>query len=260
LIACEREDIVKNIVAEFDNILGDNSKAFLKRVYNTPRERYADRLKAIGFYGFDSVLDAGCGFGQWALELALNNRSVSAIDISSERLIVLKYLIQKLGIDNIRIRRGDLTDLPYKAESFDAIFCYSVIFLTPWKESLAEFRRILRGGGKLYLNANGLGYYIHLWKNSPNKADDYNPREVAAEAFCNTTKYQRGLPPKLGADIIITPDEMREELADQGFEIIDMGDEGTINLYESKLDIVPNFRGSYEGEAGVYEFLAKKLI
>jgi len=230
------------------------------RVYNTPLEVYRDRLTAIGFVKMQHVLDAGCGFGQWSLALSDLNNRVSACDVSAERLQIAERISSKIEISNVHFEKAKLHTLPYDNDSFDGIFCYSVLQLTPWRGVITELARVLRPGGKLYLTANGLGWYLHTWKQEPNKNGDYDPRLRTALTFANTVRYERGddrIDP--GGDVLIEQNNLVDTLGRTGFEVDRTGAEGTINLCNS-VNITPFFQGEYEGHPGVYEILAHKKV
>src|SRR5437016_11395784 len=69
--------------------LGDNDRAFFRRMFAKPIAHYCERLRAVGFEGHSRVLDAGAGFGQWTLACAALNGSVVGFDIDPRRMGVL---------------------------------------------------------------------------------------------------------------------------------------------------------------------------
>jgi SAM-dependent methyltransferase len=252
------EAIIDKIVTKYGRLMGENDLAFLKRVYSTPSETYARRLNAVGFSGRMKVLDAGCGFGQWSIELAKLNGYLYAIDAQPHRLFILNEVVDWMGIDNVEIQWGRLERLSYPDEMFDAVFCYGVIFCTDWKKSLAEFARVLKEDGLLYLTANGLGWYLNLWENRPRQTADYDPRENAAQSFWNTIEYEKfNRPPRKG-QIIIEPEQMVEAVERCGLTVIGQGGEGTIRLSPGTPPPEPFFQDNYENQTGCYEILARK--
>ena len=102
--------------------------------------------------------------------------------------------------------------MPYPDNCFDLVFCYGVIFLTPWRQSLGELSRVLKTGGKLYVNANGLGWYNYLWKEEHNKTTDYDPKAVAAQSFSSTLRYNREGYYEQGTNLIIEPKQIQHEM------------------------------------------------
>lgn len=236
--------------------LGENDSAFLERVYRDGLKKYDNRICAIDFIGHDNILDAGCGFGQWSLTLAAHNNQVSSCDISETRVHFLNRLASELGISNIKTDVCKLEYLPYEDQSFDAIFCYGVIFLTPWRKTLQSFRRVLRPDGKLYVNANALGWYVFLWCEEHNKMKDYDPKLQAARAMSDTLLYDRKGIYEDGMEFIIDSDEMIAELEMLGFEKIQMASEGMLHINPRAHRPQPFFSAKYYGQPGVYEAIA----
>lgn len=243
-------------VAAFRPLLAPDVGGFLSRVYAKDLSEYRHRLQAYGFNGLGRVLDAGCGFGQWALAMAASGDDVCAVDVAAERLLFLHRLLQHPECpQTIETVRAELDRTGFEADSFDGVFCYGVLFLTRWKETLAEFARILKPGGRLYVNANGMGWYKHLWYSGHNASAGYDPQALFSKTLANTLKYRRGLPIEPGIDILIEPEDMLEELTALGFVQIEISAEGTLGQSEEKSAF---FEGTYHGDTGVYEVLARK--
>jgi SAM-dependent methyltransferase len=245
-------------LATHANRIGHNDQLFLQRIYGEGLMKYQDRLNAIGFSKHDHVLDAGCGYGQWSLALAEMNSKVTSCDISPLRIDLLSNLTKDLGVANLDLTVSGIDAMPYPDKCFDAVFCYGVIFLTPWRKSLAELARVLKPDGKLYVNANGLGWYIFLWKEEHNKADDYDPRSIAAQAFGDTLRYDREGVYKPGMNLIIEPKLMQTELLRLGFQGIKCSSEGSLHLNKLFDAPKPFFKGEYFGQTGVFEMCGTK--
>ncbi len=233
--------------------------SFLRRVYSTSLDVYADRLRQYGFAGYGRVLDAGCGFGQWALSLARLNEHVDACDIDVDRTVFVGELARAYGLSNLDVAREDLTQLSYPDGSFDAVFCYGALFLTPWRRSVAELVRVLRPGGRLYVNANGLGWYRHLWLTRHNSGTGYDPRQRAIDTVLNTLRYDAGEAPEHGLDVVVEPVELHATLERLGVCGILQGDEGCLGaLDRERARASAFFQGRYGEDLGVYEILAHK--
>ena len=119
------------------------------------------RLDQLLFSG-DHVLDAGAGVGQWTIALAQRFRQVSALDLKDDRLAILSQVAARMRLGNIDIRNASIDQLPYADQTFDAIFCYGVIMFTRVPQVLAEFFRVLRPGGRVYICLNGDGWSQYL--------------------------------------------------------------------------------------------------
>jgi SAM-dependent methyltransferase len=252
-------ELINKVVQRYHPLLPGRAWEFLNRVYGKSLDIYYQRLLQYKIYDFGRVLDAGCGFGQWTLALAKLNGTIEACDLSPERIAFLRDLISELKINNVNVSCQNLAKLTYESESFEAVFCYSCIFLTSWRKTLGELARVLRPGGKIYLSANGFGWYKHLWFSEHNKGNDYDPRLVAAQALLNTWRFRKGLPTEDGVDIIIESDELQSELASLGFSHIEMAAEGCLNADDpERAKAQAFFQGEYGGDLGVYEMMAIK--
>lgn len=239
--------------------LGPTATAFARRCYDHGIAGYRARLQQYGFTGRANVLDAGCGFGQWALALAELNERVVACDVSSQRVALAAELARDAGIDNVTFAEASLSALPYPDASFDGVFCYGVLPLTPWRDALAELARLVRPGGALYVNANGFGWYKNLWQTEPNRSAEYDPRLVAARALLNTRRYDLGEPAEPGSEIVIEPTALREALTAVGFGQIVVADEGCAGASDLEAARAASFfRGAYGGDLGVYEVIARR--
>jgi SAM-dependent methyltransferase len=251
-------DVVEALIRRYGPLWSSNDTGFVRRVFDKGIPSYRRRIAQYGFVGCNHVLDAGCGYGQWSLALARENDTVTAIDVTPGRLMFLEALAHELGRANIHVKHSAIGNTDFPDASFDAIFCYGVLFLTGWRETLAEFARLLQPGGRLYVNANGVGWYRHLWRTNHNATSDYDPRLIAARVFVNTLNYERGLPVDPDAGVIIEPADLLGELNRLGFDDVRQGAEGTLTAGRSTQAAEPFFQGEYDGELGVYEVLATR--
>lgn len=233
----------------------ENDRLFLQRIFEKGLDPYIKRLKQYGFYDKQKVLDAGCGFGQWSLALAKLNEEVYSCDADTKRISFLEKMVNENKIDNVQLTQGFIDNLAYHDAYFDAVFCYGVLFLTSWKKSLSELVRVLKPGGKLYINANGLGWYKKLWYSDHNKADDYLPQKVAAEAWLNTYKYKNSEPVDFPTQIIIEPSELLAECNNSGLTDLQWDGEGLLGNPNNKETF---FQKEYFSDIGVYEIIGIK--
>lgn len=71
-----------------------------------------------------NVCDAGCGIGYLSLELSKHVKKVTAVDINSDALMVLRNNCEKLGITNIDVICDNLFEM-IPEKPYDAmVFCY----------------------------------------------------------------------------------------------------------------------------------------
>jgi SAM-dependent methyltransferase len=102
----------------------------------------------------DEVLDAGSGIGGTARYLAGRSRChVTAVDLTEEYCQTARWLNQLAGLDDqICVRQGDVTDLPFQDAAFTLIFSQHVQMNVADKALLyQEARRVLADGGRLAL-------------------------------------------------------------------------------------------------------------
>ena len=122
---------------------------------------YQDRLAALDFKRRGRVLDAACGMGQWANALASLGNEVVGVDLMQSRIDVARALTAAQG-NACQFQTGSIEKLPFETASFDGVFCYGAFMFTAMPVTLGEFARVLKPGGRLYLNGNTWGWYAHL--------------------------------------------------------------------------------------------------
>lgn len=95
-----------------------------------------------------SILDAGCGLGGTS-RLMTNNYRVTGIDISATFIEAARQLSLWCGLD-IDFHQGSILDLPFDANSFDAVLCQHILMnIQDKKTALGEIFRVLKPGGTL---------------------------------------------------------------------------------------------------------------
>jgi SAM-dependent methyltransferase len=109
-------------------------------------------LVARGVLPGTELLDAGCGTGRYAAELARRGYLVQGVDLSAELLEVARRSTE--GRASVSFAVGDIQRLP--AARYDAILCRGVLndFVDDEgrKAVLASFAQALRPGGVLILD------------------------------------------------------------------------------------------------------------
>ena len=102
--------------------------------------------------GDERLLDAGCGPGHTAMAFAPHVGEVVALDLSDAMLEQGRGLAADRGLTNVEFRQGDAEHLPFDDDSFDRVTTrYSAHHWPHPAAALAEFRRVLRPGGRLLL-------------------------------------------------------------------------------------------------------------
>jgi 2-polyprenyl-3-methyl-5-hydroxy-6-metoxy-1,4-benzoquinol methylase len=100
------------------------------------------------------VLDIGCGTGWTSLLLAQRGAKVTAVDISSRQIEILRYNAEQYGLsDRMDAVCGDITEMQWPGASFD--ICLGAAFLHHLELDeeemiLTEIGRLLAPGGTAY--------------------------------------------------------------------------------------------------------------
>lgn len=125
---------------------------------NNPVRAYIqDRLEAKRLRKLSSlpsgkvVLEIGCGNGTGAklIKKYFSPKEIYAVDLD-ERMI--KLAKENNTDSSVHFEVGDVSNLKYKSNQFDAIFDFGIIHHIPnWKDCLKELKRVLKPGGELIL-------------------------------------------------------------------------------------------------------------
>lgn len=240
-----------------DHLNEGNDRAFCERVWSTDVSVYQKRLGAINFTNKENILDAGFGLGQWMYAMAQSNKHVTGIEFDKKRFSFTKDLFQNISADNVQIHHGSVENLPFEDNTFDAIFSYSVILCADYRKALNEFYRVLKPGGKLYFNTNGLGWYLFNLFEGHNNASNFSSQTMAINALEATIKYFAEGVTSPGACVVTPKEIVLNDLKTIGFRNILVDSEGCIKL-NSADEVRPFFKGEYNGYEGVTEYLCEK--
>lgn len=107
------------------------------------------------------VLDAGCGTGRLAAELAETGIArVWGIDRSPEMLAVARAKTRRA-----EFREGRLESLPFKTGWFDVAVAWLVVHLVDRPAAFAELERVLAPGGRLAVVTFDPSHFSGFWLN-----------------------------------------------------------------------------------------------
>ena len=102
------------------------------------------------------VLEVGCGPGEAAERIAMSGAEIEALDISDR-------MVELTRARGVRARVGDVQELPFEAESFDAALAAWMLYHVPDVErGIAELARVLRHGGRLVVVTNRVAHLREL--------------------------------------------------------------------------------------------------
>jgi len=158
----------------------------------------------------DKILDLACGYGRITIPLAKSGYNVVGIDLATNLIREAKLRAKKQGL-KVHFNIGSMTKLPYKAQSFDKIFCLWSSFnhlLTRAEQvkALNEMYRVLKPDGLAFLemiNAEkkkiaekvkkeGVGTDKRIWGEVFNgvKNLDYMHSRKTLKAVCEKSKFE----------------------------------------------------------------------
>ncbi len=128
------------------------------------------------------VVDAGCGAGYGTAELARHAESVIGFDAAPD---AIAYARTHYSAPNISFLCASCAAVPLASGSADVIVTFEVIeHIQPWREFLAETRRILAPAGVLLVSTPNREYYVQTRGNSgsnPYHVHEFDFEEFAAE-------------------------------------------------------------------------------
>lgn len=181
----------------------NDSKAYYGKVY---QERFSGKVSEIprGDYPrfcIDSllsgdkkagILDAGCGKGLYTKYLQnLGYENTFAVDLFETPLMDIQNYIS-----------SSIDELPFKDAEFDLVFCNSVIYhLENPMAALAEFKRVLKPGGKLFFTCHNKYSLFTLWRRCRVRTGRKKSRNLKGVVFRSAKAYNKMLA-QLGLTIL----------------------------------------------------------
>src|SRR5258708_3245424 len=109
------------------------------------------------------VLDVGCGTGASALpaaEVVGPNGKIIGVDLAEKLLERARTKAAQRHLQNVEFHPGDMTDLGFPDQHFDAIISVFSIFFVPDMEAMVrELWRMVKPGGKLAITTWGHSFF-----------------------------------------------------------------------------------------------------
>jgi len=111
------------------------------------------------------VLDVGCAMGANLVPFADVGCDVYGIDIHIDIATNAKKIMQHRGYENTDFREGDNRNIPFPDNYFDLVTSINTLHYEKNEEdmmlALAEFKRVLKPGGGLYISTVGPKHSIY---------------------------------------------------------------------------------------------------
>ncbi len=147
-------DVVKQQVAAHWNRRAPHFDEDFGHSIRTPAERAAwDRILDLVLAGRGALdaLDAGCGTGFLAFELAARGHHVIGVDFAPAMIAEARRKAAERGV-SIRFEEADAEQLPFPPGSFDLAISRHLLWTLPHPEAaIDEWIRVLRPGGRLVI-------------------------------------------------------------------------------------------------------------
>lgn len=147
------------------------------------------RLKELFTYFGDlnnkRILDAGCGKGRFSKNIKEKypNSEVNGVDISEELL--------KEVPGSIITRKGNILNLPYEDESFDAVFCIEALEHTIRQDkAIEELCRVLKIDGKIVIIDKNIKKIGRMQITDFEQWFDENSVSDQLKEFCNNVSVR----------------------------------------------------------------------
>lgn len=119
--------------------------------YRFDKLDYLAKQVDFGGYAGRRVLDVGCGIGNDASRFARGGASVTGVDLAERAVELAKRNFELRGLDGTFVPM-DGEALAFPADSFDLVYCHTVLHFTPRPERMVrEIHRVLKPGGEAIL-------------------------------------------------------------------------------------------------------------
>ena len=143
------DDVKRRVAAHWDRRAAHFDEDFGHSI-RTPEERAAwNRIfdLLLGGRGVLHTLDAGCGTGFLAVELATRGHHVTGVDFAAAMLVEARRKTHGLAVHLVA---ADAEQLPFKTGSFGLVMSRHLLWTLPHPEAtIGEWMRVLRPGGRL---------------------------------------------------------------------------------------------------------------
>ena len=157
------------------------TKAFFEEIeeYRFEKLHYLPKLVDFSGYSGKTLLDVGCGVGNDLARFAKGGAHVTGIDLAEHSIELARANFQFRELDgDFRIMDGESMSFP--DESFDVVYCHTVLHFTPDpRRMVAEIHRVLKPGGDAIL----MTVNRHSWLNLVNKVAKVEIDHLDAPVF-----------------------------------------------------------------------------
>lgn len=168
------------------------------------KKEIEDTIKVIGLNKQDSLLEIGCGTGEFCIEAAKKCKNVIALDVSKNMLDYAKNKALGRGVNNISFINAGFLSYEHQGELLDLVVSSIALHHLPdfWKlMALKNINSMLEDKGKFYLHdvvfsfdTRNFEKAVEDWINQSN--DDRMRKNMSkhiSEEFSTTNWIMEGL-------------------------------------------------------------------
>jgi ubiquinone/menaquinone biosynthesis C-methylase UbiE len=138
------DELFTKTVEDWARFYSDPKPATLSAQNLVSRRRFALEMIESRVPPGSNVLDIGCGTGHLAGELMHRGYMAWGVDLSEA---MVKYAREHYSRDRFRV--GDIEQIPFPDNTFDAVMCLGVMeYLDKDEPALREMWRVLKPGGR----------------------------------------------------------------------------------------------------------------
>lgn len=151
------------------------TKAFFEEieVYRFEKLHYLPRLVDFEGYPGQSVLDVGCGVGNDLSRFARGGARVAGVDLAEHSIALARRNFDQRGLSGeFHVMDGERME--FEDDSFDVVYCHTVLHFTPHPARLAqELHRVLKPGGQAIVMTLNRRSWLALLKRVMNVEVDH---------------------------------------------------------------------------------------
>ncbi len=159
-------------------------------------KRYAGLLKDSGFHS-GRILDAGCGFGTVAIELAAEfpNSEITGIDLGEPLLELAQTLAEQAGASKqITFLKGDVQEIEFQDDSFDVVISTFMVHIVEKPiRMLNEIERVAKPDGRVMVSDLRRSWLGVVEKKLGTAFTIEEAKKIIEQSELRTGKYSKGL-------------------------------------------------------------------
>jgi ubiquinone/menaquinone biosynthesis C-methylase UbiE len=153
------DELFTKTVEDWARFYKDPKPATMNAQNLVSRRRFALEMLEARVPPGSNVLDIGCGTGHLAAELMQRGYTAWGVDLSDA---MVEYAREHYNRDRFRV--GDIEQIPFSDNTFDAVMCLGVMeYLEKDEPALREMWRVLKPGGRAVITTpNIICPFFHM--------------------------------------------------------------------------------------------------